>query len=341
MKFEAVTIKDIAKNLGLSTSTVSRALRDSYEISEETKQRVLQYAKEKNYRPNPIAQSLKQQRSRSIGIIVAEIANSFFSQVINGIESVAHNNGYNVFITQTHELLEKEIDSLNFLSQRGVDGCIISVSTQTKDYAHICELYKQGFPIVCFDRIVDVLETHKVAVDNFKGAYDATEHLIKNGYKRIAIVSSAEHLSISKERIGGYKQALLDNALSIKDNLIKFCPFGGLVYDEIALVMDKLMKAKAKPDAIFSTGDKITTNVLHYCKTKGIHIPHTLAVIGFSNLDLTELLSPPLSVIRQPAFQIGKISAELLINMIERKRPTTDFEHIVLPAELIVRESSQ
>ena len=340
MKFEAITIKDIAKNLGLSTSTVSRALRDSYEISEKTKRLVLEYAKEINYRPNPIAQSLKQQRSRSIGIIVAEIANSFFSQVINGIESVAHNKGYNVIITQTHELYQNEIDSLNFLSQRSVDGCIISVSTQTKEYSHICELYKKGFPIVCFDRIVDELKTHKVAVDNFKGAYDATTHLIKNGHKQIAILSNAEHLSISKERVAGYKQALTDNGITIRDSLIKYCPFGGLMYEEITKVMAELMKCKPQPDAIFSTGDKITAGVLHYCKAKKISIPHKMAVIGFSNLNLTELLSPPLTIIRQPAFEIGKISAELLINMIERKRPTTDFEHIVLPAELIVRDSS-
>src|ERR1700712_477489 len=186
MKFEAVTIKDIAKTLGLSTSTVSRALRDSYEISPETKRAVLEYAKEINYRPNPIALSLKEKRSRSIGVIVSEIANSFFSQAINGIESMANEKGYNVMITQSQESYDKEVLNMQFLSSRSVDGCLVSVSTETKDFSHITSLYQRGFPIVCFDRVIDGLETHKVIVDNFKAAYDATHHLIKNGYNKIA-----------------------------------------------------------------------------------------------------------------------------------------------------------
>src|ERR1700733_4421514 len=186
MKFEAVTIKDIAKALGLSTSTVSRALRDSYEISPETKQVVLEYARQINYRPNPIALSLKEKRSRSIGVIVSEIAKSFFSQIINGIESIAYSKGYNVIISQSRESYEREVINIDFLSSRSVDGFLISVSTETKDFTHITDLHDKGLPIVCFDRIVEAIGTHKVIVDNYKGAYDATTHLIKNGYKRIA-----------------------------------------------------------------------------------------------------------------------------------------------------------
>ena len=340
MKFEAVTIKDIAKALGLSTSTVSRALRDSYEISPETKKVVLEYAKEINYRPNPIALSLKEKRSRSIGIVVSEIANSFFSQAINGIESVAHINGYNVIITQTHESYEKEISSLQFLSSRSVDGCLLSVSTETKDFSHITDLHNRGMHIVGFDRVVEEMSTHKVIVDNFKGAYDATTHLIKNGYKKIGHLSNSEYLSITKERLAGYKKALEDNNIAYDENLVKQCMHGGMIYEEVEDAMNKFLKMKQKPDAIFASADKLTTNCMRYCKTKKIKIPDEIAVVGFSNLDLTELLSPSLSVVRQPAFEMGRIAAELLIKMIEAKRAITDFETRVLPTDLFVRESS-
>ena len=340
MKFEAVTIKDIAKKLGLSTSTVSRALRDSYEISPETKKIVLEYAKEINYRPNPIALSLKEKRSRSIGIVVSEIANSFFSQAINGIESVANTKGYNVIITQTHESYEKEISCLQFLASRSVDGCILSVSTETQDFSHITDLHDRGMHIVCFDRVVDGLQTHKVIVDNFKGAYDATTHLIKNGYKRIANLANSEYLSITKLRQDGYRKALEDNKIIYDESLMQHCPHGGMIYEEVEQAMDKLMKLKQKPDAIFASADKLTTNCMRYCKAKKISIPNDVAVVGFSNLDLTELISPSLSVVRQPAFEMGRIAAELLIKMIEAKRATTDFEIKMLPADLFERDSS-
>src|ERR1043165_7542033 len=182
MKFEAVTIKDIAKALGLSTSTVSRALRDSYEISPETKKLVLEYAEKINYHPNPIALSLKERRSRSIGVIVSEIANSFFSQAINGIESIAYNNGYNVIIAQSRESFDREVINLQYLTSRSIDGLIVSVSTETNDFSNFKQLHERGLPIVFFDRIVDEIITHKVVADGRKGAYDATVHLIKNGY---------------------------------------------------------------------------------------------------------------------------------------------------------------
>jgi LacI family transcriptional regulator len=340
MKFEAVTIKDIAKALGLSTSTVSRALRDSYEISPETKKVVLEYAKEINYRPNPIALSLKEKRSRSIGIVISEIANSFFSQAINGMESIAHEQDYNVIITQSRESYDKEVSSLQFLASRSVDGCIISVSTETKDFSHITDLNDRGLPIVCFDRVIDGMEAHKVFADNFKGSYDATNHLIKNGYKRIANLSNAEALSISKERLAGYRKALEDNNIAFDESLVKYCAHGGMLYEEVDDAMNSILKLKQKPDAIFACADKLTTNCMRFCKTKGIKIPDDIAVVGFSNLDLTELLSPSLSVVRQPAFEMGRVAAELLIKSIESKRAVTDFEDRMLPTELLVRESS-
>lgn len=340
MKFEAVTIKDIAKALGLSTSTVSRALRDSYEISPETKEKVLQYARETNYRPNPIALSLKEKRSSSIGVLVSEIANSFFSQVINGIESVAQERGYNVVIAQSKESYEREVSALNYLASRSVDGIILSVSAETYDFSAISNLYNKGMAMVGFDRIAETLQMHKVIVNNKRGAYDATSQLIKNGFKNIACIASSSYLSISKERIQGYLDALQENNIKVNDELIAYCAHGGMLYDEVEVAMKKLMSSTKKPDAIIACSDKITTNAMRYCKKEKIAIPEKLGLIGFSNLDLTELLSPSLSVVRQPAGDMGKKAAELLLSMIESKRAVTEFQTVVLPAEIHERESS-
>ncbi len=341
MKYEAVTIKDIAKALGLSTSTVSRALRDSYEISPETKKNVIEYAQQINYRPNPIALSLKEKRSRSIGIIVCEIANSFFSQAINGIESIAYDKGYNVIIAQSHESYEREILNLQYLASRSIDGLLISVSSETENLDHLINLHKRGFPIVFFDRVVEDLATHKVGVDNYKGAYDATTELIKNGHQNIAMVAGSEFLSITKERVAGYHQALSDHHLPFDANQIEYCLHGGMLYEEVENALEKLLyHNNNKPTAVIASADKLTTNCLRYFKSKNLQVPSDIAMIGFSNLDLTDLLSPSLSVIRQPAFEIGQVAIELLIKQIENKRPTTEFEKIILPPQMIIRESS-
>jgi len=341
MKFEAVTIKDIAKALGLSTSTVSRALRDSYEISPETKKLVLEYAEKINYSPNPIALSLKERRSRSIGVIVCEIANSFFSQVINGIESIAYNNGYNVIIAQSRESFDREVMNLQYLTSRSIDGLIISVSTETNDFSNFRQLNEKGMPIVFFDRIVDEIQTHKVIVDNYKGAYEATAHLIKNGYSRIATLANARVLSITKERLAGYKAALADHNIEVNESMIKYCHHGGMILSEVSEAMNDLLNLKPRPDAFFATSDKLTTGCLRILKSKGVDVRNEIGLVGFSNTDLTELLDPPLTVIKQPAFEMGEIATKLLLQLIESKRPVTDFETKVLATELFIRGSTK
>ncbi len=274
MKFEALTIKDIAKALGLSTSTVSRALRDSYEISPETKRLVREYAEQNHYKPNPIALSLKERKSRTIGVVVSEIANNFFSQIINGIESVAGARGYNLIIAQSRESAEREFTNLQFLTSRSVDGLIVSVSTETKDISYYEQLQQRGMPIVFFDRVIDEIETHKVIVDNYKGAYDATVHLIKCGYKKIATVCNAAGLSIAKERLAGYKAALLDNNMQVSDDMIKFCMHGGMIAEEVEEVVEELLSNPATaPDAILSSADKLTINCLRILRSKGLSVP--------------------------------------------------------------------
>jgi LacI family transcriptional regulator len=341
MKFEAVTIKDIAKSLGLSTSTVSRALRDSYEISPETKKKVLEYAEKINYQPNPIALSLKQRRSFSIGVVVCEIANSFFSQVINGIESIANQRGYNVIIAQSGESFERELLNLQFLASRSVDGLIISVSTETRDFEFFRSLKEKGLPIVFFDRIVDEIETHKVIVDNKKGVYDATSHLIRNGYGLIAAIANAKELSITKDRLAGYQAALEENHMPVDESRIQFCQHGGMILSEVQEAVDNLLKLKPRPDAIVSTSDKLTTGSLRILRANKIQVPEQIGLVGFSNTDLTELLSPPLTVIKQPAFEMGRLASDLLFQLIEGKRPVVEFETKVLTTELIIRDSTK
>lgn len=341
MKFEAVTIKDIAKALGLSTSTVSRALRDSYEISPETKKLVLEYAEKINYHPNPIALSLKERRSHSIGVIVSEIANSFFSQAIDGIESIAYNKGYNVIISQSRESFEREVSNLNYLTSRSIDGLLVSVSAETSDFSNFRELHERGMPIVFFDRVVNEINTHKVIVDNYKGAYEATVALLREGFRNIAAVTNNENLSITRERLAGYKAALACHGIAEKESFIKFCEHGGLVQEEVEQTMKSLLGLETKPDAILALGDKLTTGILRVLKSKKIEVPGDMGLMGFSNSDTTELIDPPLSIIKQPAFQMGELATTLLLQLIESKHPVSEFETRVLAPQLIIRDSSK
>ncbi|HEY4209610.1 MAG TPA: LacI family DNA-binding transcriptional regulator [Puia sp.] len=340
MKFEAITIKDIAKALGLSTSTVSRALRGSYEISAETKKLVLEYAEKLNYRPNPIAQSLKEKRSRSIGIIVCEIANNFFSQAINGIESVAYKKGYYVIISQSHESYEREVSNAQYLASRSVDGLLVSLSTETTDLSHLKKLHEKGLPIVFFDRVTEEMQTHKVIANNFNGAYQATEHLLKAGFKRIAHVTISPHLSITKERLAGYKAALADNGVTYDEGLVKYCKYGGLIISETEQAIDALLNLSKKVDAIVAASDKLSTGCLSTLAKRKVRIPEDIALVGFTNSLLTEVFHPSMSSVRQPAFEMGQVAMEMLIQIIESRRPVTEFETRVLNTELTIRASS-
>ena len=339
MKFESATIKDIAKALNLSTSTVSRALRGSYEISAETKKQVLEYAEKINYRPNPIALSLKERRTRAIGIVVSEIANNFFSQAINGIESIAYNKGYHVIITQSHESQDRERVDVEHLAARGVDGLLISLSSESNDISYLKELHEKGMPIVFFDRITSEIETHTVTANSYLGAFHATEHLIFEGFKRIAHITSSTYLSITKERLEGYKDALEKHNIPFNEAMVKYCTHGGMIADEVENALNTLFKSKTKPDAIFAAGDRLT--IASFELLKQMKLKKDPGFIGFSNTSVGDLFCPSLTVIKQPAFDIGQTAIEFLIQIIESKRPVTEFQNKILDTELIIRESSK
>lgn len=340
MKFEALTIKDIAKALRLSVSTVSKALHGSHEISEETRKAVLQYAREHNYKPNPIAQSLKKGRSRSIGVIVCNIDNNFFSQAINGIESVAHTEGYNVIITQSQESYAREIANSEDLSSRSVDGLIISLSAETRNVDHLIRLHEKGLPIVFFDRVTDEINTHKVIANNHKGAYEATRHLIRQGFRRIAQITSSNSLSITLERLEGYRQALLDAGLTPDDRYIKFCQHGGMIKEEAHLALAELLALPERPDAIFTASDRLSTTTLSQLRKMQWQIPQQIGLVGFTNSISADIFNPSLTSVVQPALEMGQLATEKLIQLIESRRPVTEFEKVVMETELKIRDSS-
>jgi LacI family transcriptional regulator, galactose operon repressor len=340
MKFEAITIKDIAKALHLSVSTVSKALRGSHEISEETKNAVLEYARVHNYKPNPIAQSLKKGRSKSIGVIVCNIDNNFFSQVINGIESIAHHKGYNVIITQSQESYEREVSNCEDLSSRSVDGLIVSLSAETRDVDHLAKLHQKGLPIAFFDRVTDEISTHQVIANNYKGAYDATMHLVKQGFTRIAHITSSASLSITMERLAGYKRALEDGGMHPDERYIKFCQHGGMIREETHQALAELLQLPQRPDAIFTASDRLSTTTLSMLRVMQIAIPEQIALVGFTNSISADIFNPSLTAVVQPALEMGQLVTEMLIQLIESKRPVTLFEKVVLETELKIRDSS-
>jgi len=340
MNFDAITIRDIARELHLSVSTVSKALRDSYEISEKTKKLVMEFAQKHNYRPNPMAQSLKKGHSKSIGIVVSSIDNQFFSQVINGMESEAYSQGYNVIITQSHESYDLEVQNVGHLIHRAIDGLLISIATETADVEHLRRLQQQGLPIVFFDRVSTEIETHKVIVDNLGGAYQATTHLLDSGYKNIAHITSSVTSSVTKQRLEGYVNALVERGIEVKEQYIKYCLHGGLNLDELEQAVDELLASEPRPDAILTASDRITTSTMTLLHRKNIRIPQDVALVGFSNTVLADVLNPSLTSVHQPAFEIGRKATEMLLSIINSKRPVTEFENVILPTELFIRSSS-
>ena len=340
MSFKALTIKDIARQLNLSPSTVSKALHNSHEISLETRTLVLEFAARHNYKPNPIAQSLKQGYSKSIGVLVCHIDNHFFSQAINGIESIAHDQNYNVIITQSHDSSEREFLNIRHLTTGSVDGLVVSLSVGSQNIRHLQELQQNGFPIVFFDRITDKINTHTITANNFQGAYDATKHLIKQGYKRIAHITSASCLSNTRERVSGYKDALREAGFEPDEAMIKYCDQGGMILGEVTAALESLLQGKNKPDAIFVGADRLSLIMVNLLRKMKIKIPQQIGLAGFTNSMSAEIFNPPLTAVTQPALEMGQLATKMLISLIESKEPSPVFENRILKTRLEIRESS-
>jgi len=330
MRYNSITIIDIAKALGVSKSTVSRALSGSTDINRETKEKIVAYALQNNYQPNPIAKGLQQKQTYSIGVVVPELKNVFFAQVIEGIDNVAHQLNYQLIVAQTYEQYEREIQTVNHLANRSIDGLIVSLSAQTVEIDHLSVLQKKGLPIVLFDRVNDKFISHKVVTDNFNTAFKATEMLIQNGHRNILHITHPKNLSISAERMEGYKKALQQYNIPFDESLVYYCNYAHTPIATIESNLLKYLKQKKKPDAIFSSGDRITT-IIYSCLTKlKLNIPNDFAFTGFSNNNFIKLFNPNITVIQQPTFEIGQAAAHFLISLIESKKPTKIFEKKVM-----------
>ena len=340
MKSSQVTIKDIAKELGISSSTVSRALKDHPNVSPETKKAVVELAEKYNYQPNSIALSLRRSKSNTIGVIIPEIVHFFFSTVISGIEDVAYSAGYNVIVSQSNESYEREVTDTYALSKNRVDGILISMSRETTDYEHFETIHKRGLPVVFFDRVCDAIHCSKVIVDDFDGAYQVTRHLIEQGYKRIAHLAGPENLILSEQRMEGYKKALEEHGLSFDEALV----IRGRAADNEELAREltgKLLELPSPPDAMFAINDRAALSVMKAVKQKGLRIPEDFAIAGFSNWEFTAMTDPAITTVDQPGFKMGQEAARLLIKEIEADEDEEIIpETKVLKTNLIIRESS-
>lgn len=337
---EQITIKDIAKALKFSSSTVSRALKGNHQISQATQKVVKEYAEKHNYHPNIMAQSLRGNKSRSIGVLFPAVANNFFAEVMNGIESIANKRNYQVTFTQTHESSTKELENIKHLMLRSVDGLLISLATETTELNYINNLLEERFPIVFFDRVIERVNAHCVVADNVGGSYNVTHHLIKNGYKKIAQITSSPNISITLGRLEGYYNALEEGGIANNKNYIKYCEYGGMYDEEVESAVSELFALKEPPDAIITASDRITIKCFSALKKRKIEIPSQVALAGFSNFSAPQLFEPSLTTIKQPAFEMGKTAVELLFKLIESKKPISQFETTILPTSLIVRNST-
>ena len=334
---KGINMIQLAKELGLSVSTVSKALGDSYEISASTKKRVLELAKKYNYKPNPFASSLRKKKSKQIAVIIPDIVNNFFALAVDGIESVTVNKNYDTFIYLTHENLEREKAVLEHLESGLTSGLIISACTGKDGYGHFQQFYENTkLPIVFFDRVPDLLQFPKVISNNYESTFEATVKLIKAGVKRPVFIATEEPLYTSIERRRGFQAALASYAIKFSDDMILECSDD---MDKNYSVIRRLLSSKKRPDGIFASIEKYAITTYQVCNELKINIPRDLKIIGMTNLRTAALLNPSLSTLSQPAFEMGKEAASLLIKMIEKKSYAAANDIIVLNNELTVRES--
>ena len=337
MKKEKATIHDIAEKLNITASTVSRALRDHPRISEQTKKAVLKLAQKLNYQPNHIAAALRSGKSNIIGIIVPTVDRSFFSSVIRGIEEIANTSHYNVMICQSYDNYEKEVATVEALLNARVDGIIASHGKETKDFSHFLKAKERGIPVILFDRYNNDLEVSQVVIDDFLGAYKATEHLIQQDCKRIAHFTSTLNISIFKERLRGYREALVNNGLKFDESLVIS---SNLQAEDGRDSMLQLLKLKEMPDGIFSSSALSIAGAMQVLKEKNIKVPEQIALVGFSNESFMLFTEPTLTAVDQHSMRMGNAAAEIFLEEISSDRLKFIPQKIVLKPELFIRESS-
>ena len=333
-----ITLKDIARELDVSISTVSKSLKDSAEISKETKDRIKAFAKFYNYRPNNIALSLKNKRTKNIGVVIPDIVHHFFTTVFQGIEKYANDNGYNVIVCVSDESFEREVVNMEMLANGSIDGFILSISAETqlkKDYSHLNELLEQGIPIVLFDRVTSAVECDKVVLNDKEIAYEAVQHFIDSGSKRIALVTTESYFNVSERRKEGYLQALQDHGLEINKELIL-----SLAYDlDNEQVIEGFFEKNAI-DAVLCVNEIFAIQSMSVVQKLGYVVPDDISIIGFTDGLLSKFSNPKLSTVEQHGDQMGEKAAKLLIDRIEGEADNSQFTTEIVKATLIKRGST-
>lgn len=334
---EKTTIYDIAKKLNITAATVSRALNNSTKISEATRKLVMQTALDMNYKQNKLALALKSGKSFNVGVIVPYIDRNFFASVIRGIEEELNPKGYHVIICQTHEIEEKEVNTINTLLNAQVDGILMSVSKLTKDTTHFENVLAKNIPLIFFDRKKDISGVSSVTINDFEAAYSATLHLIEQGCKRIAHISGDWALEIYQQRFEGYKKALLDNGFEFREDYVLQTKSN---IESGHKAVDDLMKLDEKPDAIFSSGDFVALGAIQRLKELNIKIPEDFCVVGFSNEPFTRFMELPISSVDQVPLEMGKMTAKVFLEHQKKSGKVKIEQKVELTSQLLIRKSS-
>lgn len=329
------TIKDIAQALRISTSTVSRALRDAPDVGEETRKAVKALAEELDYQPNKLALSLLNKQTNTIGIIIPNL-DYVLATMVRGIDEVALEAGYTVMVCQSDESFGREMVNTKRLLDSLVDGFIISVSSETMVFEHIKKIQTKKIPLVLFDRVIDNVTVPKVRLDNIEGGRIATQHLIDQGYKKIAIIAGPENMNVSNERIQGHLEILKQNKIKPDKNAIIHCEFN---QDYAYIATKELLSGKNRPDAIFAISDRLAIGAMIAIKEFGLKMPKDIGLVGFNNEPITKLLTPAISSVEMHAFEMGKATAKIFIEMIHTDADMSDKE-VVFKPKLFIRESS-
>ncbi len=333
---KSATIKDIALKLGISISTVSRALRNATDVSPMTRKAVKELSEELHYQPNRLALSLRQKQTHTIGVIVPNL-DYVLSMMVKGIDEVALEAGYTVMVCQSNESFGREMVNTRRLLESLVDGFIVSVSSETKSFDHFKAIQERNIPMIVFDRVTPDLICPTVFIDNEDGGFQATEHLIEQGYKRIAVLAGPKNLGVSNRRVDGYLNALKKHKIKVDKDLIIYCDFN---QDYAFFATQELLAMKKRPDAIFTISDKMAIGAMLAIKKKGLKMPADIGLVGFNNDPVTSLVTPSISSIEQQPFELGKAAAKLFIETMYSKEESKDTK-VVLKTKLFIRESSQ
>lgn len=328
-----VTIKEIAERLGVSTATVSRALNNTGYVSEETRKKIIETADALGYKKYKEKETSRV-KTNLVGVIVSDITNPFFTQIVRGIEDVLSSSGYSLLLCNADENIDKEIHYLKVFQDKNVDGIILVPAGG--DHKGIKDIVNKGIPLVLVDRLINGLDVDAVIIDNVSGAYEGVSHLISEGYRKIGIIIGPLEVMTAKERLEGYKKALQDNGIEFNEDLVEF---GEYTQDGGYRAAKTLIK-KEKPDAIFVTNNVMTTGALLAIKELGIKIPNEIGIVGFDDLEWAPLMNPPLTTISQPIYTIGSTAAQLLLRRLGRTAKLRK-EVVILKSELIIRESSR